>query len=71
MRPNVRTSAVAIVKRFMGFVWRWTLSYCLDSWKSCDNPLAKELNIWDFNYGQTDVIFKQEVPVASIPKPSN
>lgn len=25
MRPNVRTSAMAIVKRFMGSVWRWTL----------------------------------------------
>lgn len=45
--------------------------YCLDSWNSCDNPLAKELNIWDFNYGQTDVVLKQEVPVASLPKPSN
>lgn len=64
MRPNVRTSAMAIVKRFMGSVRRWKLGDCLGSWKSCDNPLAKELNIWDFKYGQTDVVFKQEVHVA-------
>lgn len=25
MRPNVKTSAMAIVKRFMGYVWRWML----------------------------------------------